>query len=277
MPARPITPSTAQNATSPEPKATAAIVTEKYQGAARPQGVPAVKKDIKPQSLPSTAQSTVKSASKPVPKPTASTVKPAGPTSDKPKKLSYAELIAQAKAKQAAKAPVGVIMHKQVEKVDRKALTKEAAKEKNGLKDKKLADRSRTSSAEVSSKVGEKTKKPRPLEKSTYQGSAKPVTPTYTGSARPALPKKPPPKRYDGYAGTDEEIDDYDEEEDYYSDESDMEAGAFDVEREEQEALRQAKRDDAAELALENKLKAEKLAKKRALEELAASRKKSRG
>ena len=49
------------------------------------------------------------------------------------------------------------------------------------------------------------------------------------------------------------------------------------LEREEQEALRQAKRDDAAELALENKLKAEKLAKKRALEELAASRKKSRG
>ena len=55
-----------------------------------------------------------------------------------------------------------------------------------------------------------------------------------------------------------------------------MEAGAFDVEREEQEALRQAKRDDAMELALENRLRAEKNARKQKLAELAAARAKSR-
>jgi hypothetical protein len=166
-----------------------------------------------------------------------------------------------------------LITHKQGEKVDRKKELKSGAKDKNGKPpDKKLADRSRTSSAEVTSKVGDKMKPKLKIEKSEYKGSAKPVTPTYTGSARPVVKKKAPPRRNDGYAGTDDEIDDDDDGEDYYSDESDMEAGAFDVEREEFEALKQAKRDDAAELALENRLKAEKAAKKARLQELVAGR-----
>lgn len=210
-------------------------------------------------------------------KPAGAPAKATTPTANKPppKPGSYAAIIAKAKAAQQAKAPVGVITHKQGEKIDRnKALKAENGKDKNGLlKDRKAGDRSRTGSAEVSSKSGDKTKlKARPVEKDEYKGSAKPAMPAYTGSARPNLNKKPPPKRYDGYVGTDEEMDDYDDEEDYYSDESDMEAGAFDVEREEQEALRHAKRDDAAELALENRLKAEKAAKKKALADLAAAR-----
>jgi hypothetical protein len=209
--------------------------------------------------------------------PTTAPAKATTPTANKPppKPGSYAAIIAKAKAAQQSKTPVGVITHKQGEKIDRnKALKAENGKDKNGLlKDKKAGDRSRTGSAEVSSRSGDKTKqKARPLEKDEYKGSAKPSMPAYTGSARPNSSKKAPPKRYDGYVGTDEEMDDYDDEEDYFSDESDMEAGAFDVEREEQEALRRAKKDDAMELALENRLKAEKAARKKALADLAAAR-----
>ena len=68
--------------------------------------------------------------------------------------------------------------------------------------------------------------------------------------------------------------DDDEEEEQYESDGSDMEAGAFDVEREEQEALRQANADDARELALEKKLQAEKRARLERLNEAAVAKKK---
>ena len=275
---RPITPSSGANGAS-KPRPVAPAANGKYQGAARPGATATAKKpESKPQG--SNGESLgVKTGLKPA---SGTTAKPATPTADKPapKKGSYADILARAKAAQQSKTPVGVIQHKQGEKIDRSKALKEASKEKGGAsKIKKEGDRSRTGSAEIPLRPGEKSKqRPKQLEKSDYKGSAaysgsaKPTTPVYAGSARPGQGKKPPPKRYDGYAGTDEELDDYDEEDDYYSDSDDMEAGAFDVEREEQEALRAAKRDDAAELALENKLKAEKLERKRRLEELAAGR-----
>jgi len=272
---RPSTPSNGINGSAAKPRPIAQPAKDKYQGAARPSNTASSKKtDVKP-VISKDAPLTVKTGAKPV---AASAAKPATPTADKPapKKGSYAYILAQAKAAASSKTPVGVITHKVAEKVDRTKALKGASKDKPGTgnpRDKKGGDRSRTGSAEIASKAGDKTKqRPKPIEKSEYKGSAKPTTPVYTGSARPGQSKKPPPKRYDRYVGTDEEMDDYDEEDDYYSDESDMEAGAFDVEREEQEALKAAKRDDAAELAYENKLKAEKLARKKRLEELAAGR-----
>lgn len=131
-----------------------------------------------------------------------------------------------------------------------------------------------------------------------YQGTARPAkAPTpiaYKGTARPqaaAAPSsrggtpaaKPKPKqekgRYDGYADW-SDLDDIedDEEDDYASDaSSDMEGGMWDVEKEEQEALKFAKKEDAEALAEEMRLKREKEEKKRkllALSKAAAAKKK---
>jgi hypothetical protein len=79
--------------------------------------------------------------------------------------------------------------------------------------------------------------------------------------------------RQDEYLGTDEEDEGEGSEMagsgiDESDGSSDMEAGAFDIEREEQAALRAAKEDDAKELALEMKLKREKEARRKsAIEE----------
>lgn len=88
--------------------------------------------------------------------------------------------------------------------------------------------------------------------------------------------------RYDEYLGTDEEDDDSDlgsygrdeEEEGYGSDvSSDMEAGAFELDEEEDKALRAAKMEDARELALENQLKKEKEERRKRLLAMANKRK----
>jgi hypothetical protein len=91
-----------------------------------------------------------------------------------------------------------------------------------------------------------------------------------TGRDRDRPPKK---ARYDEYLGTDEEDNsDIDEAEDYDDgyESSDMEGGWDDLEREEALALRQAKEDDAKELALENAHKREKEERRRRLAGLAS-------
>lgn len=112
-----------------------------------------------------------------------------------------------------------------------------------------------------------------------YQGTArpakKPVEVGYKGTARAgaaaaaarpgapaaAVKKKPKPAqdRYAGYANW-SDLDEMDDEEDDYASDgsSDMEGGIWDVEREEAEALKAAKREDAEALAEENALKREK-------------------
>lgn len=117
----------------------------------------------------------------------------------------------------------------------------------------------------------------------SYRGTAKPTQtpepPTYRGTA--GLPssrgrndrrQQSRNSRQNEYLGTDEEDEgDYAGYNDYYSDESsDMEAGIDDVDREEETALKFAKREDEEELRLEMAAKKEKLERQRKLAALAS-------
>jgi hypothetical protein len=78
--------------------------------------------------------------------------------------------------------------------------------------------------------------------------------------------------KYDEYLGTDEEDevdDDVGDEEDMSDASSVMEAGVFDIDDEEQLALKQAQEEDAKELAMEKKLKREKEERRKRLQALA--------
>ena len=112
-----------------------------------------------------------------------------------------------------------------------------------------------------------------------YKGTARPASAPATSSRNgtPAVKAKPNPAkgRYDGYADWDELSDMEDEEEDYASDaSSDMEGGIWDVEEEEQIALKVAKKEDAEALAEENRLKRDKEERKKKLAAMAAKAKK---
>jgi hypothetical protein len=209
-------------------------------------------------------------------------------TGPPPKKGSYQEILARAKAAQQAKLPVGTIKHRQTEKLSKKErlATIESTKGKSpAIKDKK-GERSRTGSAEASSKKsGEAVKKERKPLDLGYKGTMRPVSaePQYKGTsglARPGQPRKPTGKekgaRYAGYADwddlDDEEEELEEEEEGYGSDvSSDMEAGAFDLDREEEMALKVARKEDAEALAEENRLKREKEERRRRLAKMAAN------
>ncbi|KAL5395002.1 hypothetical protein PMIN06_009279 [Paraphaeosphaeria minitans] len=117
-----------------------------------------------------------------------------------------------------------------------------------------------------------------------YKGTARPAT-AVSSAARPGAPaaaiqKKPKPAqdRYAGYANWSDLSEMDDEEEDYASDgSSDMEGGIWDVEREEADALKAAKREDAEALAEENALKREKEERRKrlaAMNKAAAAKKK---
>lgn len=115
-----------------------------------------------------------------------------------------------------------------------------------------------------------------------YKGTARPMSvtaPSSRGGTPAAKPKPQPAKgRYDGYADWSDLDDMEDDEDDYASDgSSDMEGGIWDVEQEEQLALKAAKKEDAEALAEEMRLKREKEEKKRklmALSKAAAAKKK---
>jgi len=83
-------------------------------------------------------------------------------------------------------------------------------------------------------------------------------------------------RRYADYSDDEDEDGDVDEEEeggaDYESDLSDMEAGAFDVEEEEQISSKVARREDEEELRKEVELKRQKEAMRRKLTQMAAAR-----
>lgn len=191
-----------------------------------------------------------------------------------PTKGSFAELMARAKA-QDPKQKIGVITHTKSapkEKLSKRAEQRKAEddklrKEKSGNGGGRKPDSRRSAS---------------PVKKGVQEGrvSKAPTKPTYKGTMGKSTgrdqPRKETKRRYDEYLGTDEEDnsdvdqDDYDEE-GYES--SDMEGGFDDLEVEEQSAMRQAKADDARELALENQLKREKEARRRRLMDLANKRK----
>lgn len=111
-----------------------------------------------------------------------------------------------------------------------------------------------------------------------YKGTARPANAPATSSRNgtPALKQKPNPAkgRYDGYADWDDLDAMDDDEDDYASDaSSDMEGGVWDVEEEEQMALKVAKKEDAEALAEENRLKREKEERKKKLLAMAAKAK----
>lgn len=213
--------------------------------------------------------------------------KPAAPAKAPPKG-SYAEVMLRAQALQ-NKAPmnVGMIKHQsapkeRVSKVSKRRMMEAKKQEQNSSKGKDF------DAASIPYRKGNNIRKPaEPEYKGTAKPSSKDPTPAYKGTAgipsrrgtgdknvtRPARNQKP--RARDEYLGTDEEDEgDYGyDEDDYYSDaSSDMEAGIMDVDNEEQQALRAAKREDEEELRLEMAAKKEKMDRKKKLAALAKSR-----
>lgn len=197
-------------------------------------------------------------------------------------------MLAKAKEKDATKPaapPVKPEPTKIMSKKDREA-AKAAAKSVGKGKKPLLGAPARTTDPKTSTaSATQEKRKPADLG---YQGTARPAPKKpevgYKGTARPAaaatptarpgasasaLKKKPKPAqdRYAGYANW-SDLDDMDdeEEEDYDSEgSSDMEGGIWDVEREEAEALKAAKKEDAEALAEENELKRIKEERKKKL------------
>lgn len=225
----------------------------------------------------------------------ASTI-PSTPTGDAlkaPKKGSYAEIMARAKANQ-SKPPVGTISHKPKEQIA-PSYKKELKLKKKAIKDKKLGikDHSRPeSSGSLSSSPAPGPVANKKVVAPAYKGTAKPKPqlpqPTYKGTMKPASSTAKPPAardggtnprrpRYDEYAATDEDDLDDIEEDEYGSDGSDdMEAGFTDVEQEETVAAKAARKEDEEEAMLEAKLKKEKEERRKKLEQLAKKAKPQR-
>lgn len=203
-------------------------------------------------------------------------------TGPPPKKGSFAEIMARAKVAQQSAPALGSIKHKPIEKLSRKErLAKEqeeAKKKKPDTKDARPGLARRSRSPEKGKAAPGVTQKPkrapvdlgykgtmRPsVNTSTYKGTMRPSGDPSRGSASrspaPAASKPKEKVRMAGYASYSEHSDD--EGSDGWDDDSDMEAGAFDLEEEEDFSLRQARRDDADELKMENELKRKKLERK---------------
>lgn len=244
-------------------------------------------------------KSTLPSRPPPPSKPVDSTVPP--------KKGSYAEIMARAKAAQATFSSVGKIQHKKVEKGAIKK-DKELALAKAGVKagvktvDPKMVGRKPTAgytgTAKPLSKPGmparpstkgklmeEKRHKKAAAATTGYTGTARPRAPPQTSTTSKSSPRggallnKPPPRKQS--QDYDEELDDFieydDEDEPGYrydsASDSDMEAGMDDLELEERRAEAIAKREDIEEERRERMHKAAKEdRKRRALEELRSKR-----
>ncbi|KAL8795535.1 MAG: hypothetical protein Q9195_001956 [Heterodermia aff. obscurata] len=220
---------------------------------------------------------------------------PAGDGVKVPKKGSFAEIMARAKAASTAP-PVGIIKH---QPRDKKALSdkKELLLQKKGLSGKQnlnaKAGHSRTSSGDVSgeSRPGSSGRQDGSVKKKvpeiTYKGTAKPKPqPTYKGTMKTApvtaVPShtKPSAKqdtrkstvskgRRRDYSEDEEEEEEEEDEEDYGSEESDMEAGYSDVEEEETKAAKIARKEDEFEAKMEAEMKRQKEARKKREAEIA--------
>lgn len=227
-------------------------------------------------------------SSKPVPNATSAPTTP----STAPKS-GYLATLERAKAAQEAAKQLGQIKHKPAEKLTKKDRLKLQAEAAAARKGKPVVSRgaartnSRSKSAEPIPSKGTTVKKERKPVEVGYKGTMRPtsVAPAYSGTMRPpgsAVPRtaRPGPSkggdryRYASYSDEEDEMEN-DEEEGYESEGSSaMEAGMDEVDFEEEEALRIARREDAEALRQEAELKRAKLEKKRKLEELAAAAKK---
>lgn len=236
----------------------------------------------------STVSSTFKNG-QPTPPPTDAPAKP-------PKKGSFAEIMARGKAVQATRGPqIGKIQHKRIEKLPSKREREEMKAMKGAKLAKNLGPNGKFADkmpglVNVDRKLDGGKKKQVATEPEKKVKKAALATTGYSGTARPkpgssksSASRPPSSSRYDRdrsssqrytYASEDEEDeDDIEEQEDYYSDaSSDMEAAAFEVDDEEELAARIARKEDAQALAEENRLKREKMEKKKRLMAMAAKR-----
>ena len=212
-----------------------------------------------------------------------------------PKKGSYAEIMARAKAAQTASPAVGVIKHKPKEKLSEK---KELLLAKKGLSSKGKVD---TKPGQHGASPKSKSSSPAPsvplsknpgdkrVSQLAYKGTAK-LVPAYRGTMKaapsPSSDRKNPSNRHPSavkshhnrYADLEDDMiddDGLDEDEDDYPDsESDMEAGFSDVEEEEQMAVKAAKKEDEEQARIEEQHKREKDERRRMLENMARNAKK---
>ncbi|KAF1837533.1 hypothetical protein BDW02DRAFT_131643 [Decorospora gaudefroyi] len=262
-----------------------------YRGTAAPGSLKPANPPIRKPVQPSGAATPKAAVPAPKPKPAASATgtTPAPPA---PAKKGYLAMLQAAKEKDATKPVAPPIKHEPTKILTRKERLALKAEANAGTKGKKplvgLAPRA------PDPKADPLKEKRRPADVG-YQGTArpakKPVEVGYKGTARPAnapaasnqnslstmkSKQKPTKRLIDGYADWDELSDmDDEEEEDYASDaSSDMEGGVWDVEEEEQMALKVAKKEDAEALAEEMRLKREKDERKRKLTAMAAAAKK---
>lgn len=223
-----------------------------------------------------------------------------------PKKGSYAEIMARAKASQAAAAIVGVIKHKPKEALSNK---KEILLRKKNLSQAKKARLNGTLGRNVSSSNGSGLSAKSPAAPKLtgsggkqgapgrYKGTAngKPQ-PSYKGTMKPVetVNSDRGKSRYsskyagrgasnirssasrDRYAGTSASDEDQEDQEDSEPDASsdDMEAGFSDVEEEEMHATKFAKQEDDEQARIEAGLKKEKEERKRRLNLMAKNAKK---
>lgn len=210
-----------------------------------------------------------------------------------PKKGSFAEIMARGKMAQQTLGQIGKIQHKKIEKAPSKKEREELNNQKVSNIQKNLGPKGKFSSAVPTSntRTGEKVLfrgKPVPIPEKKIKKAAVATT-GYTGTARPrpdgAKPASKPsssysrPDRYrderrsSAHRYADEEDDEEEDPDDYESDaSSDMEAAGWEVDEEEELAARVARKEDAEALAEENRLKREKLEKKRRLQALAKKR-----
>lgn len=220
-----------------------------------------------------------------------------------PKKGSYAEIMARAKA--AANAPaIGVIKH---QPKDKKAVSdkKELLLQKKGSVGKSKPDgkaaHGRHSSADVSggSRPGSSGKQEGTVKKKAveiaYKGTAKPKPqPTYKGTMKP-VPAAAVPTQKKSFIKQDDRSrsnsmsrpqpaksrrrdyseDEEDEEEEDYESESDMEAGYSDVEEEETKATKIARKEDEFEARMEAEMKRQKEARKKREAEIARNQRRN--
>jgi SPT2 chromatin protein len=251
----------------------------KYTGTAAPKGSSSGK--TAPSSV-ATKQDFSAPKPKKIAEPPTTTKTAPAPPPVAPVKGSYQDLMNRAKARQETKlAQDRRIVNKPIEvrkKEDRKKMLAQARSKS------KSAPTSRSGSREPLSKLGKKAvagvsavrEKPKP-QPTEYKGTARPTSvPSYKGTANLQSSKSAAQKssskgradssRYDQYDRNRGRSYDDDEEEDFESEEgyesSDMEAGILDLDEEEENALRQARREDAAAMKEEAELKRQKLLRK---------------
>ncbi|USW48099.1 Putative chromatin SPT2 [Septoria linicola] len=231
------------------------------------------------------------SSAKPASNAAAAAPIPAVASGSAPKpKRGFASLMEKAKAAQEAVKAAGAstIKHKPVEKLTKKERMKlgEEAKQKSGLKNGKTAVGNRSRSGTPADGKAALQKKP---SEPGYKGTMKktPVQPqiAYKGTMKKSEPGAPPARppakkgmgqdKYGGYASwsdLDDAEEDDEEGEGYGSDESDdMDAGFDDMAREEEMALRAARKEDQEALEEEERHRREKLERKKKLEALSKS------